>query len=147
MFEHFSLAISLGRTPANPPMATVAITSGLLRRCQKHSDLLDREKKPMSAIAGSAELISCSMSRRHAVRLDVGALVPCLQVLRSLAALLVGLQGPWAFPGEARHCCLRHRPQNGAKTTDRRNTPTGIVFWQPGRGQSHQGRGRGKDKK
>jgi hypothetical protein len=56
-------------------------------------------KKPMNAIAGSAELISCSMIRRHAGetrRIDVSALVPCLQVLRGLATL-PGLQVPWAF--------------------------------------------------
>jgi hypothetical protein len=84
------------------------------------------------------------MSRRHAARprrLDVGALVPCHQVLRGLAALL-GLEVPWAFPGEARHCCLRHWFQNGAKTTDARPAPTAIVFWQRGRVHNHQARGR-----
>jgi hypothetical protein len=89
------------------------------------------------------------MSRRHAARprrLDVGALVPCHQVLRGLAALL-GLEVPWAFPGEARHCCLRHWFQNGAKTTDARPAPTAIVFWQRGRVHNHQARGRGKGKK
>ena len=97
-------------------------------------------------IGGADYLFHEQPPRGETRRLDVGALVPCLQVLRGLAALL-GLQVPWALPGEARHCCLRHWSQNGAKTSDGRPTPTAIVFWQRGRGHNHQARGRGKGKK